>query len=88
MHGNRPFFISCRLPVRDGYYHVKEHPNSVFRGKLDESFEYCDSVRLGFPLFAFDSNRKAIWASILEKAYAKYFGQYGILAGTLETIFQ
>ena len=65
------------MPVYKDRYYRENAPDKLYGGEFSPS----DDKMLAFPTFAFSKHRKSIWASILEKAYAKYYGQFEVIEG-------
>lgn len=58
-------------------YYVEKKPGTIYGG----DFSPTDNRKFALPVFTFSPDRKSIWAAILEKAYAKYYGQFEVIEG-------
>ena len=70
-------FFDFSLPVYNRRYYVRDQPDTIYGGDFSPS----DDQKFAVPVFTSSQDRKSIWSAILEKAYAKYYGQFEVIEG-------
>eukprot|EP01138_Halocafeteria_seosinensis_P014184 gb/GECG01014483.1/.p1 GENE.gb/GECG01014483.1/~~gb/GECG01014483.1/.p1 ORF type:complete len:2079 (+),score=265.95 gb/GECG01014483.1/:1-6237(+) len=70
-----PVLVDDRVPVYGDRYYPRDNPEKLYAG------QFTGRDKLAYPLFVFSRNYSSLWSMLLEKAYAKFYGQYEVIEG-------